>query len=155
MLYGRGAQPPGAEVFWTQLDAAAAPAVMRVVISCRVRQARDAFLALLEENVDRGLVRLSHAKELLGDDPRWRVRCTHHVSITVHDKPAPHARGRGWLVHEDTKPLPVLGPNVMLIFAICPVPSPSVAKHATCGLAHFPARSAAGMVSARNVNTIE
>ena len=40
----------------------------------RVRQARDAFVAMLEENVERGLVRLSHAKELLGDDPRWRVR---------------------------------------------------------------------------------
>ena len=54
-------------------------AIGDVLLLCRVRQARDAFLALLEENVERGLVRLSHAKELLGDDPRWRVGCTSHV----------------------------------------------------------------------------
>lgn len=36
--------------------------------------ARENFVALLDENSERGLLRLSHARELLEDDPRWRVR---------------------------------------------------------------------------------
>ncbi len=53
-----------------------------LMASCRIRQSRDAFVAMLDENVDRGLVRLSHAKEFLGDDPRWRVRHTTHAVRT-------------------------------------------------------------------------
>ena len=40
----------------------------------RIRLARDNFTALLEENSERGLLRLSHARELLETDPRWKVR---------------------------------------------------------------------------------
>ena len=47
----------------------------------RIRVARENFVALLDENSERGLLRLSHARELLEDDPRWRVR----EATTIND----------------------------------------------------------------------